>query len=102
VISEVQADYDAPTGASGADTGHEWFEIHNASSAPIELAGVVLEHLRPTEPTGDTHVMRTATIPANGYLVLGNTVAAAAPAHVDYGYGSDLGDLFNTGSGKLR
>ena len=102
VISEVQADYDAPTGASGADTGHEWFEIHNASSAPIELAGVVLEHLRPTEPTGDTHVMRTATIPAGGYLVLGNTVAAAAPAHVDYGYGSDLGDLFNTGSGKLR
>ena len=102
VISEVQADYDAPTGASGADTGHEWFEIYNASSAPVELAGVVLEHLRPTEPNGDTHVMRAATIPAGGYLVLGNTVAAAAPPHVDYGYGSDLGDLFNTGSGKLR
>jgi hypothetical protein len=103
VISEVQADYDAPAGASGADTGHEWFEIYNPSSAPIELAGVLVEHLRPTETiTDDAHTMGTITIPAGGYLVLGNVVPETAPAHVDYGYGADLGDLFNTGSGKLR
>lgn len=103
VISEVQADYDAPTGTSGADTGHEWFEIYNPASTPVELAGVLLEHMRPTETiTNDRHVMGAITIPAGGYLVLGNVVAATAPPHVDYGYGADLGDLFNTGGGKLR
>lgn len=101
VVSEVQADYDAPTGASGADTGHEWFEIYNASSTPVELAGVVVEHMRPSETVGKTHTLRTVTIPANGYLVLGNVIPEAAPAHVDYGYGADLGDLYNADGGKL-
>jgi len=101
VVSEVQADYDAPTGASGADTGHEWFEIYNASSTPVELAGVVVEHMRPSETVGKTHTLRAVTIPANGYLVLGNVIPEAAPAHVDYGYGADLGDLYNADGGKL-
>ncbi|MEZ4403314.1 MAG: hypothetical protein R3B06_25030 [Kofleriaceae bacterium] len=102
VISEIQADYDAPTGASGADTGHEWFELYNASSAPIELEGVVLEHMRPSEVVGKTHTMGPVSIPAGGYLVLGNVITETAPAYVDYGYGADLGDLFNTNGGKLR
>lgn len=101
VVSEVQADFDAPTGASGADTGHEWFEIYNASTSPVELAGVQVEHMRPSETVGKTHTMRAVTIPANGYLVLGNVVPEAAPAHVDYGYGADLGDLYNADGGKL-
>ncbi len=102
VVSEVQADYDAPTGASAADTGHEWFELYNASSAPVELAGVVIEHMRPSETTGKAHTMGTVTIPASGYLVLGNVVPETAPAYVDYGYGADLGDLYNADGGKLR
>lgn len=102
VVSEVQADYDAPTGSSGADTGHEWFEIYNASTSPVELAGVVVEHMRPSETVGKSHTMRTVTIAANGYLVLGNVVPEAAPAHVDYGYGADLGDLYNADGGKLK
>ncbi|MBK7073651.1 MAG: hypothetical protein IPH44_15230 [Myxococcales bacterium] len=102
VVSEVQADFDAPTGSSGADTGHEWFEIYNASTAPVELAGVLVEHMRPSETVGKAHTMRTVTIPANGYLVLGNVVPEAAPAHVDYGYGADLGDLYNADGGKLK
>ena len=102
VVSEVQADFDAPSGASGADTGHEWFEIYNASSSPVELAGVVVEHMRPSETVGKTHTLRAVTIPANGYLVLGNVVSEAAPAHVDYGYGADLGDLYNADGGKLK
>jgi len=103
VITEVLADYGAPTGASGADEGKEWFEVHNASSAPIELAGVVLEHSRPDDLAQDRkrHVMRAITIPANGYITLGNVLADLAPDHVDYGYADGLGDLYNTGSGRL-
>ncbi len=101
VVTEVLADFDAPTGSSGADEGKEWFEIHNASSGPIELAGVVLEHGRPTEVDPKRHAMRAVTIPAGGYLVLGNVLPDLAPAHIDYGYANDLGDLFNTDGGRL-
>lgn len=103
VITEVLADYGAPTGGSGTDEGKEWFEIHNASSAPIELAGVVLEHSRPDDLPQDRkrHVMGAVTIPANGYLTLGNVLPDLAPDHVGYGYANALGDLYNTGGGRL-
>lgn len=103
VITEVLADYGAPTGGSGTDEGKEWFEIHNASSAPIELAGVVLEHGRPDGLPQDRkrHVMGAVTIPANGYLTLGNVLPDLAPAHVSYGYANALGDLYNSGGGRL-
>ncbi len=101
VLTEVLGDYDAPSGSSGVDEGKEWFEIHNASSAPIELAGVVLEHGRPTDTDPKRHVMRAVTIPAGGYLVMGNVLPDLAPSHVDYGYANDLGDLFNTDGGRL-
>src|SRR5262245_17962658 len=101
VITEVLADYDAPAGASGSDEGHEWFEIYNASAGPIELAGLTLEHGRPTDVDPKRHVMRAITIPANGYMVLGNVLDDLKPDHVDYGYANDLGDLFNTDGGRL-
>src|SRR5688572_30489417 len=84
VITEVLADYDAPAGASGADEAKEWFEIHNASSRTIELAGVLLEHGRPTDVQFDNHTMRAATLGPGEYLVLGNVVADLLPGHVDY------------------
>src|SRR5689334_17718169 len=88
VITEVLADYGAPTGASGTDEGKEWFEIHNASSAPIELKGLTLEHGRPDDLPEDRkrHVMGEITIPANGYITLGNVLPDLAPDHVNYGY----------------
>ncbi|HVK76098.1 MAG TPA: hypothetical protein VM734_22385 [Kofleriaceae bacterium] len=101
VITEVLADYDAPTGSSGADEGHEWFEVYNASSRPIELRGVVVSHGRPDGGNAKTHVMTDVTITPGQYLVLGNVLPDLAPAHVDYGYAADLGDLYNTGGGKL-
>lgn len=101
VITEVLADFDAPAGSSGADEGHEWFELHNATSAPIELAGLALEHGRPTDTMPRRHVMRAVTLGAGEYLVLGNVLPDLAPAHIDYGYANDLGDLFNTDGGKL-
>jgi hypothetical protein len=101
VITEVLADYDAPTGSSGSDEGHEWFEIYNASAGPIELGGLTVEHGRPTDVDPKRHVMRPTTIPANGYLVLGNVLQDLAPDHVSYGYANDLGDLFNADGGRL-
>jgi hypothetical protein len=103
VITEVLADYGAPSGASGADEGKEWFEIHNASSTPIELAGLTLEHSRPDDEAPDRkrHAMRAITIPANGYITLGNVLPDLAPDHISYGYADALGDLYNTGSGRL-
>lgn len=101
VITEVQSDYDAPTGASAADAGHEWFEIYNASAAPIELEGLVLGHSHPDGSSPKTHKMGKVTIDAGQYLVLGDILPDLAPAYVDYGYANDLGDLYNTGGGKL-
>jgi len=101
VISEVQADYAAPTGASGADSAHEWFEIYNSSSAPVELAGLTISHGKLDDPTPATHSMRAVTIGPGAYLVLGNVPSDILPAHVDYGYGNNLGDLFNSDAGKL-
>lgn len=103
VVTEVLADFGAPTGTSGADEGREWFEVYNASSRPLELEGVVLEHGRP-DATPDAikrHPLRAATVEPGGYLVLGNVLPDLAPAHVDYGYAGALGDLYNTGSGRL-
>lgn len=101
VISEVLADYAGDGGASGADAGREWFEIYNASSAPIELAGVVVTHLKPDDSDPKRHVIGTVTIDAGGYLTLGNVPADVRPAHVAYGYDNDLGDLYQAG-GKLQ
>jgi hypothetical protein len=101
VISEVFADADAPAGGSGADEGKEWFEIYNNSDRPIDLEGMTITHARPDDTMPHTHVMRTATIPPNGYLVLGNTLPDIVPTWVDYGYADALGDMFNTGGGKI-
>jgi Lamin Tail Domain len=101
VITEIFADYAAPAGSSGADTGNEWFEIYNASTAPIDLKGVVLTLSRPDGTSVKTHAMAEATIAPGAYFVLGDVDPGQVPAWVDYGYGSDLGEMFNTNGGKL-
>ncbi|HVV83194.1 MAG TPA: lamin tail domain-containing protein [Kofleriaceae bacterium] len=101
VITEVFADYAAPPGASGADEGKEWFEIYNASTSPKDLEGVVINHSRPDGSMGKTHVMKATTIAPGQYLVLANTLPDLVPTWGDYGYGADLGDLYNQDGGKF-
>jgi len=101
VITEVFADYKAITGGSGADTGKEWFEIYNASSATIDLEGMTITHSRPDGTKANTHVLGAATIAPGQYFTLGNAAQEFVPAYVDYGYGADLGDMFNSDGGKL-
>ena len=102
VITEVFADYAAPTGGTGADEGKEWIEIFNASDRPVELEGVVIKHGR-VEAGSDvkTHTMDPITMPPGTYLTLGNSVKDLLPAYIDYGYSNDLGELFNTNGGKI-
>ncbi len=95
VITEVFSD------PSGADEGGEWFEVFNASGRPVALEGISLVHSR-----GDGSMRRASTIGAvtiapDDYLVFGNVLAELAPAWVDVPYANALGDLYNTGSGRL-
>lgn len=95
VITEIFADPD------GADEGREWFEIYNATSAEVELGGVTVTSAKPDGSRARAHTVTAASIAASGYLVLGNALPELAPAHVNYGYGAELGDLGNGDGGRL-
>jgi hypothetical protein len=101
VITEVFADFKAAPGGAGGDAGKEWFEIYNAKGTPIDLEGVTITHARPDGSAGNTHTMAAATIAPRQFFTLGNAAQGAVPPYIDHGYGGDLGDLFNTGGGKL-
>jgi hypothetical protein len=96
VITEVFAD-----SADGADAGKEWFEVYNNTSNPVELEGLALISSRPDGSAPETHHMRELVVAPGQYLTLGNAAPEDVPPYVDYGYGGDLGSLFNTGGGKL-
>ena len=96
VITEVFAD-----SADGADTGKEWFEIYNNTSGPLELHGLELQSSRPDGSSLKSHYMRELVIAPDQYLVLGDTEQADVQPYVDYGYGGDLGTLYNSGGGEL-
>ena len=100
VVTEVFADYQAPAGSS-ADSGNEWFEIYNNTDEPAELQGLTVSASRPDGSNKLSHVMREITIAPGQYFVLGNAQHHEEPAYVDYGYGSDLGELFNSDGGKI-
>jgi hypothetical protein len=101
VITEVFADFAAAPGGSGVDEGNEWFEIHNTSSRPLDLTGLTLEHSRGDGSMGKQGTLTPITIAPGDYLVLGNVLADLAPAWVDAGYADRLGDLYNTGTGRI-
>jgi hypothetical protein len=100
VITEVFADFTAPSGGS-RDAGKEWFEIYNARGEPIDLAGVAIVHSRPDGSRSNVHVIRQARIVAGQYFTLGSAAPGALPPYIDYSYGTDLGELYNTDGGKL-
>lgn len=102
VITEVFADYQAASGGTGADEGKEWFEIYNATSRAIELGGLKVTHGRPDGSKEQAHVMDDVTLAPGQFFTMGNAAPDLLPPYIDYGYGADLGDLFNTDGGKLR
>jgi hypothetical protein len=101
VITEVFADYAAPTGGTGTDEGKEWFEIYNNADEPHSLKGLTIVHSRADGMRASTHTMADITIAPGQYFTLGNSTSDLVPPYVDYGYSADLGDMFNTDGGKL-
>src|SRR5215831_13147535 len=98
VITEVFADRAAAPGASGADAGHEWIELYDASPRAADLTGVVVTLARPDGSSPRTHAIRGGVIESGAYFVLGDAdPAAALPPWVDYGYGRALGAIANGG-----
>ncbi len=94
VITEVFADPD------GADEGREWFELFNATDRAVELAGVTVTSRKVDGSRARSHVIGGAQAAVGGYLVLGSALPELAPAYMGYGYGAELGELFN-GEGVL-
>ena len=101
VITEVFADYAAPEGGTGTDDGKEWFEIYNNSDRPVSLKGVSVVHSKIDGTKPSTHVLKDVTIAPGQFFTLGNATQDLLPAYVDYGFGADLADFFNTGGGTL-
>jgi hypothetical protein len=85
---------------SGEDAYGQWIEIYNSSARTIDLAGLSVSVIRLDGSAEARFLVRNATTVApNGYAVFGRQVAGSEPAHVDYGYISDLEkDLYDSGA----
>jgi hypothetical protein len=88
VITEIMADPD------GADGGNEWFELYNATVAELTLAGLTVEVVGGRG--SKVHLIQASiapTVPANGYLALGDGVVGNN--NLGYSYGTALGAFPN-------
>lgn len=96
VVSEFMADPD------GTDTGQQYIELYNTTSADIDLEGVSLFRAWADGSRQSSVMLRTAKVAAGSYFVLGDVGpdADSRPAYVDYGYGNALGELRHS-DGKL-
>ena len=92
VITEVMAN------PAGPDTGQEWFEIYNASSAAVDLSGLTLEYHKSDGSEPHSHVMDEIVIEPGDYVVVGGMASDLKPDYVDYGFGNDLGSFLNGGA----
>ncbi|MEZ4449635.1 MAG: lamin tail domain-containing protein [Nannocystaceae bacterium] len=96
VITEVMPD------PSGADSGKEWFELHNPGAEAVNLKGAVLTLSKANGESQKSHTIAVdLEIPPGGYVTLGDVLTEARPPHVDYGYAAELGAMNNT-AGRLR
>jgi hypothetical protein len=90
VVTEIHANPD------GSDGEGEYIELFNASRVSLMLDGLSLVSSRSDGTGMATHRLFGASIPAGGYLVLGNAPQESIPAHVDYSYADALGSLRNS------
>lgn len=91
IISEIMQN---PAAAS--DPAGEYFEIYNNTAAPIDIQGIIIKD---DVTTSETHtILGSLVIPANGYVVIGNS-ATTTPV-LDYNYGNDI-SLGNSTDGLI-
>ena len=96
VITEVMADFDGER-----DTGNEFFEIYNASSAELDLTGVTITSARADGTSPKNHAIVEGTVATNDYWVLSNATEPL-PDYADYSYGTSLGDFRNDAGGRIE
>jgi hypothetical protein len=87
VITEVFAHAKNPPGAP------RWFELFNASDAPLQLDGAELGHQLAGSNTFYGHYVSSLSIPPSAYAAVGDASPDELPAYLAYGYGDDLGAL---------
>ena len=88
VITEVRG----PQTPSAGDTGGQWFEIYNATSQSVNLAGLALT-MRKINGSAEARIMVRANdlvVAAGDYTVLGRFTQGQLPAHVKYGFAQDF------------
>ncbi len=93
VITEIMAN------PMGADEGKEFFEIYNATTSPINVAGLTLISSRDDGTSEDVHTMREATIAPGQYFVVGGILDEFKETYMDYGAANDLS--FRNSNGRL-
>ncbi|MBX7113329.1 MAG: lamin tail domain-containing protein [Myxococcaceae bacterium] len=78
---------------ASTDTGSEYIEIFNSLGTAVELKGITV-YVKKTDGTGlKTHVIRAGTVPARGYMAIGDIRSGPLPAHIGYSYEAALGAL---------
>lgn len=90
VITEVHAN------PNGGDGNLEYIELFNPSQLLRQLDGLVLQVGRADGSGLESHRFFDASVGAGGYFVLGNADRESMLAHLDYSYGSSLGNLRNS------
>lgn len=86
---------------SGEDQYGEWVEVYNGTGRTIDLSGLAVRFIKLDGSSNLQMFVRNATsIGPGSYAVFGKQLAGAEPAHVDYGYLGDIGDIDGSG-GKL-
>lgn len=81
---------------AGTDGDGEYIEIFNPGEAPIALLGLTLVASRSDGEGAKAHRLVEGSVGARSYFVLGNAGADQRREHVDYSYGSALGNLRNS------
>lgn len=96
VISEIMAN------PPGPDDGAEWFELYNATGTPLDLTGATLAFEKADGTGQKSHAIDGLVLEPGDYVVVGGVLdeEGVRPAHVDYGYGGDLGTM-NNSAGRL-
>jgi hypothetical protein len=100
VISEVMYN------PSGAEPATEWLEIHNPTSAPRGMSGLVLKD--GASPANSHTVAEDVVVPAGAYVILAASKASATASGVpsaaivyEYGTGAAGIQLGNSASGAV-
>ncbi len=92
VLSEIRGPQ-----AGSADPFGQWVEVYNASGTTVSLTGLSLA-MRKIDGSGAAAVIVRSDdtdVAAGGYVVLGRFARGSEPAHVSYGFRSDLdADLY--------